>query len=428
MSLKNYQEVQQNNFIYKNEMNWYFRLKGENGLLSSLSDEEKINHLIVSYVNPDGMRFFLAFDTYINFIKVMNGINIEKRNFHEVTLESRNQKMRFDLDIKKQYMDEPVTYSMVQNFLDDLVTAIMEEYCEMGIVLSPEKNILVFSSHGKEKWSFHIIIDGYYCENSKECQELFKKITERMNPSSNHMDWLDSGIYSSNHCLRILGSCKKDGDEVRIKKLETSWKFKDSEVKYEYGQEIKSEKHKLVMEFERSFITLTENCYPIPTLISSDTLEGIEKQKKILQLDEEIMDYSYRVFQSTFGDICSYVSTMSNMIMLKRNYPTGCPICDRVHEADNAFLIVKPVHTENECIKKYDIYFDCRRSNGKRMKIGEKVVLDKTTLKSENSPKKEEMVVQKSSRSGFNLRDLEYIAKSSIPISKRGSKSKKYIV
>lgn len=409
MSLKN-NHVQENNFIFKNDMYWYYRLKGDKGLLSNLSDEDKMSHLIVSFVNQEGMRFFLAFDSFIKFIKVMNGIQLEKRNFHEVTVENRNQKMRFDLDIKKTSdSGEKILFEKVQEFRDDLVTAIIKEYGELGVTLIPEKHILVFSSHGKEKWSFHIIIDGFYCENSKECQELYKRITCRM--KSKHMEWLDNGIYSSNHCLRILGSCKNEKDEIRVKKLETIWKYLDKEIHFAYGQEIKSENHKMVLEFERSFITLTENCFPIPNLTSQEAMEGMEQQKKSLQLDEEIMDYAFRVFRSTFGDICSYVSTMSNMIMLKRNFPTGCPICDRVHDADNAFLMVKPIHCENQIIKKYEIYFDCRRSNGKKMKIGEKVVLnDKENL--EKSPKKE--TIEKSSRSGFRLSDIEYVSKTSL--------------
>ena len=429
MSLKN-NNVQennntQNNSIFRNGIHWFYRLKGDNGLLANMTDEERVYHLIVSFINPEGIRFFTSFDSYIKFIQFMLTIPEQKRNFHEVTLENRHQKMRFDIDIKRISDAGIVPFYQVQSFLDDLITSCIQEFEEIGIKLTPEKNFLVFSSHGREKWSFHIIIDGFYCENNRECIELFKRITTRM--KSQYIYWLDSGIYSPNHCLRILGSCKEDEEEIRKKKLETSWQYLDKEIKYEYSQEVKSDKHKIVLEFERSFLSLTENCYPIPNLIQQVLMDGMTevKDNKSLELDEQIMDYAFRVFKSTFGDMCSYVSTMSNMIMLKRNYPSGCPICDRVHEADNAYLLVKESAdtkntTSTSSIKKYDILFDCRRANGKKMKIGEKIILcEPTEVKNEKvneEPPKPTVktVTQKSSRSGFRLEDMEYVSKTSL--------------
>ena len=95
---------------------------------------------------------------------------------------------------------------------------------------------------------------------------------------------------------------------------------------------------------------------------------------------------------------------MSNFVLLQRISESGCPICERVHEKENAFLWVKMLVKENG-ITRYEIYFDCRRSNGKKILIGEKVVVDtekKVVL--DRTVKKENI--------GFRLSDLEYVSKS----------------
>ena len=396
-------------FIYTNGKKWFFHLKGESGLLEYLSDDDKVSQLIVSFINPEGRRYYTSFDTHIDFLQHMLLLPIEKRCFHEVVIEKRIQKMRFDIDIKKyKYFEnqiiEEITETDVQDFLNQLIDSTIEEYKNMGLTVDPKQNILVYSSHGKEKWSFHIIIDGFYCDTHQDASELFKKIISHM--SKKYLDWLDSSIYSVNHCLRALGCVKEGQNEIRVKKLEKSWKYKDTEIVFEYPETPIHEKHQMAMEFERSFLTLVSNCYPIPSLVSKQALDGVSKFSE-KQVGNEILNYAFLVFQSRYGNVCSYFSSMGNMIMLTRNYASGCPICERVHEHENAFLIVKEIESEVHTLQKYEIYLYCRRASGKKIKIGEKVVVDQTVIP------KEKVVSEKVSKIGFRLEDLNYVSKTS---------------
>jgi hypothetical protein len=133
--------------------------------------------------------------------------------------------------------------------------------------------------------------------------------------------------------------------------------------------------------------------------------EEEELQRKEAKADDLVLDFAYRLFVSTYGDIYSYHGTMGNIVMMTRNRPSGCPICQRVHENENGFLWIKPVQSENQVLEKYEVYFDCRRSNGIKMKIGEKVVLTKKEDK--------KVVAEKSSKVGFRLEDMEYVSKNS---------------
>ena len=396
-------------FIYTSGKKWFFRLKGENGLVDYLSDEDKIFHLIISFINIEGRRFYSSFESHTDFLQYMLKLPMEKRCFHEVVIEKRIQKMRFDIDIKRyKYFEEKIISEIseeeVQIFFDELISSTIEEFENLGLRLDPKEHILVFSSHGKEKWSFHIIIDGFYCESSQDAFELFKRITSKM--SKEYLEWLDGSIYSANHCLRTLGSVKQGQDEYRMKILEKRWRFKDQDIFFEYPETPKHDNHRLALDFERSFLTLVSNCYPIPCLSQSQVLDSVMKKEK--QAESEILDYAFRLFQSMYGKVCSYFGSMGNMIMLSRNYPSGCPICERVHDKDNAFLYVKSVESENNVLLKYDIYFYCRRSSGKKIKIGEKMIVDEKHIS------KDRVILEKKSKRGFNLSDIEYVSKTCV--------------
>lgn len=376
---------------------WMYHLKGGEkgkGLIDTLNEDEKMSSLIVCFVNNKNIRHFSAFDNFIECIQFMLKIPVNNRSFHEIVLEKRNQKMRFDIDVKKT---EKTKDEDVKIFMDDLIESIIEVYGEFGYKIIPEKHILLFSSHGKEKWSYHIVIDGFYCETCQESLALFKKITgnmrsDRMN-NKETINWLDSSIYSANHSLRILGSVKGGRQKV----LEKCWRFKDKEIFFEYSQEPRNEKHRIVMEFERSFISLTENCFPIPNLVVKN--DHIYENKTI---DEEISDYAFRLFRSLYGDVFKYDKTIYNFVLLERDVASGCPICDRVHENENAFLIIKSLKSEIGKTR-HEIFFCCRRSDGKKLLIGEKIEQDIQSDK--------KIVVENKTKGIFNLSDLERVAK-----------------
>jgi hypothetical protein len=397
--------------VYANGKKWFYRLKGEDGLIENLTDEERALHLIISFINPEQRRFYTTFETHSEFIQYMIKLPQEKRCFHEVVLDRRPQKMRFDLDIKRyKYFEEKVIEEVSENdvqvFFDQLIESILLEFYEIGFKINPKDHLLVFSSHGKEKWSYHIIIDGFYCETHQDAAELFKRITSRM--SRDHLDWLDGSIYSINHCLRTLGSVKEDG---RIKILDKKWKFKNEEIIFEYPEPPRHENHRFALEFERSFLTLNSNCFPLPSFVQKQALDGINNKQVEKQAEEDVIHYASLLFKSLYGDICVPTGSMNNMILLTRKYPSGCPLCERVHENENAFLWLKPIETTG--ITKYEIYFHCRRAIGQKMKIGEKILVDEKQIKDSNGQQKK-VIVEKVSRGGFSLKDLEDISRTSI--------------
>ena len=400
------------NSIFAFDRKWYYRLK--EGLLTALTDDEKMNGMVFAFVNPEGKRFFSYFDNYIEFVKLLLTLPPEKRCFHELVMEHRPTKLIFDLDIKK-FQYEEVKEDEVQYFLELLISAIISQFKEFGIELQVEKNFLIFSSHGKEKWSFHVLVDGYYCDNHQEASEIFKRVFQKIEHPKKH-EWLDGSVYSVNHCFRTLGSVKEKKDvseEYRMKKLELEWKYKNQIISFQYSEKPRNDKHRTVLEFERSFLTLTESCFPLPNLVvkhqnAKDGLFG-----NVQQAEEPVLNYAFRLFQSMYGTTSfQYGGNMKNIILLIRKQATGCPICERVHEKENAFIWLKECvekgaekGAEKDVVSKYEIYFDCRRSNGSKMKLGEKIMIDIP---------KEQIIEEKKAKVGFQLKDIESVSRCSI--------------
>jgi hypothetical protein len=392
--------TKQNSDVFSYGKKWFYRLKGDGGLFDSIGSDQKVSSLIVCFVNGQDIRYYTCFDSFIECVQTMLRIPVEKRSFHEVVLEYRNQKMRFDVDIKKDCKyGLSIVEEQVQSFMDELIQAIIDTYEEIGYQIVPSKNILLFTSHGKDKWSYHVVIDGFYCENCQEAKALYRSITMKM--KSDNMHWLDESIYNPNHSLRILLSSKSG----RIKTLEKEWKFKDQMIRFEYSEKPRNDKHQMVLEFERSFISLTENCFPIPCMVKKDLhpMQGADP------VCDQVLDYSYRLFCSIYGNVFVFAKSVSNFVLLERRVESGkkiesgCPICNRVHESENAFLVIKTLPKENG-ITRHQIYFYCRRESGKKILIGEKVVVDT----------EEKLVVENKTKGGFRLSDLMRVAKNSL--------------
>jgi len=130
----------------------------------SLFKSEEINDLgnklLVSFINNQDQRLFSIFNSVTDLFIYQEHFPDCGKCFFEIILGNSNQKPHFDLDIKNQ------TEEYSEKVKDDLVKSIIKVTSEKGLDLTLEKDILIFSSHGKKKKSYHIIIDNYYHYNN----------------------------------------------------------------------------------------------------------------------------------------------------------------------------------------------------------------------------------------------------------------------
>lgn len=303
-------------------------------------------------------RFFAHFNTYLEYaLYCKKKVAQSHRCFYEVIFGRNPQKPYFDIDIPIGVVsdDKHLTKTDAEELKRQVLVGILKEFDYLA-----EENILIFTSHSDEKYSYHIIVDNWcvtdHEENKIFCEKVMKHVEPRLSL------FIDALVYKSIQQLRIF-ECHKFGS-TRTKILDPKCKWKPSEKPI-------SDAHKYALILGGSLVGNTSYCRitpslkpPVPPRKKWDGKETIleeEDPSKCLDLMAKLagldssrdMSFPYRV-----------LSVKGSLILLKRLKPSHCRICDRVHENENPYLIVVG--------RRRKIYFNCRRVDpDQKLYIGE---------------------------------------------------------
>lgn len=346
---------------------WFTKLKSTiqgSGLLDKYNEDTLAGKLVVCMTlkaeNKDKcLRYFGVFEDYIRFSGWMNTkVVVDKyKSFFEVILGIHPQKPHFDVEIEKKEM-----LDAANDIRDSLVTSILEVTKSLGVELRINRDILLYTSHGPLKRSFHVVIDNYYHQNNNEAKEFYKLVVAKI--PEKYREFIDKAVYSAKQQFRILG-CQKPGSG-RIKHFVEEWDYGKTKVKYEYSQPILNERHKFNMQLSSSLVSYVSNCMAFPVLIVSE-----EKKKVTYNPSTQI---SYDTFTAAIkacndyakGDIHSNYNVRieegKSIIILERKRPSMCIICNRVHEHENPYITI---HGPEESVR-----FHCRRAGEQYKVIG----------------------------------------------------------
>lgn len=328
---------------FSKKIKWFPYLSKNDGRDALLNDPSVYNKFIVCYGRQN--RFYAAFDSSVDFIRNCY-MNVENgdRYFYEVINGHKPQKIFFDIDFK---LDKNPEINDPQFFCEELISslasALIDFMKERGHDIVPEKDILIFSSHGEQVMSFHLILDNFMVENnimnSFAAKEIIRRIPEKFHKI------IDSSVYTSLRLFRLFMS-KKWGSQ-RIKIFKDLWKLGDREIQYKFP-EIRgcSEREKIAAEFNdlfyRSCIGNTVYCSYIYIKLPEEILENRYQNEnyespeippEILKLSldripKDILDV-FRIDERRFN---------RNIIYLKRLKAAYCELCKREHEKDGALI------------------------------------------------------------------------------------------
>lgn len=309
---------------------WYRTLI--DGLLPTLN-KDQIYIIIQGQIN--GSRYFSAFETPDILQRWLTRIPKQYQHFYELIMGENRQKPHFDIDISDMKIDH-------QSILKLVVDSISDNIGKMGYVLNSD-NILVFTSHGREKHSYHVIIDGFYHKNNKEAKEFYFRVCHNLPLIKSK--YVDRAVYSSKQNFRLLGSSKEGSSRYKICSSHDQIDLKRTLVSY--------------VDTETNIhlpISIPEIKLTLDKISDSET-------KKILNMIPDSSNYSY-------------LRRVDSYIILKRERPSYCQICQRIHDAENPYIIVQ--HG--------DIFFNCRR-NQKSLHLGymykSKLYLETNIIKTE---------------------------------------------
>ena len=312
--------------------------------------------------SDDNYYRYLVFHNVMDFYQFLNEIPESEWNFHEC-FGSGRRKLFFDIDIKQEEfiknnqwlladINSLFTEEYANSVRDDLVKNILGFFLTCGPFvgvntnkgLNIDSDILVFSSHGKDKFSFHVIIDNYAVENNIQAGEITKKILEGVNHE--FIRYIDAGVNKSRQMLRMYLN-RKPGTE-RFKFLNKHWSYFGNPVKLhfntkgdirwnvtDFNSEHEKALYKRNLKLDKSLISVFR-VEPTKINYKIEPKEPFNRPVYYEEIDDVDLDKIATVLPPGF-EIGEF---NGSSIRLKRSPGTLCPICNRVHEKDNNTLFI----------------------------------------------------------------------------------------
>ena len=360
---------------------WLLDKKWYSTLIDGLLPNINGNPMLISYTPNIKTHLYSHFVNYVQFGQWYYHIDNKQRHFYEIIEKNKPQKPYFDLDIDDVDIDH-------HKILELVVETILNVFGKYNIVLKLD-DILVFSSHGENKYSYHIIINNYCFMDLSETKIWMKQIYNQI-PNS-IKKYVDQKVYTQHRQFRIVNSSKVNSN--RIKQFQKSWIYKGKEINYKL---LEDEYQRFMDILGKSLITYTNECLIIPrtytrtmSSLSSSNNEVSNNEVSNNKLEEFTItsEWINKALQLSCPDIL-ITSTQfpyqvnniltNGIITLKRLSKTYCKVCNRDHENENPYLLIKKGK------KIVHAYFSCRR-NYKYILLGILEIYESPVIKIKNN-------------------------------------------
>lgn len=325
---------------------WYYCLVPKDGrrcLLDDFTKDKVDESLIICYASgvlPNGneslnakgnpRKLYSLFDDYIDLYKYMELFDPKLRCFFELIPGEKPQKPKFDVDLKEESDD------LIQALLSSIKTTLIQ----LKQTFNPNKDICIYTSHGESKRSYHIVVNGFYCDDVWEAQAFYFEVMSRIDHPLKES--IDRAVYSSRQQFRVLGSQKFESG--RPKTLQSTFEIDGD--KFEYF--VPANQPRVLHDLRTSLVQFTSDSIRLPSLKKE------VKRQEYKGVSDDDLDRMINLFFDAFpdSDAFSVRSTTLSSVILARHRPTYCHACERTHEAENPYLF----------LERGIVYFSCRRS------------------------------------------------------------------
>lgn len=371
---------------------WYFRLvKKDKQRSRCLMDDYSINdiwkHLVICFtpgqvngkplVNKDGKltRIYAFFDTYIEYFEYIQKFKPDQWSFYEIFFGELPQKPHFDIDISAEEANSSYPTENINNIATQVMDALISSCCEI-LSLNLNKDILIYSSHGAHKKSYHLIITNHCHDGNEEAKAFYEKVVKTVSIITNnkYVEFIDPKVYSPRQQFRIIGSQKLESN--RPKAFNETFIFKGREYVHEYPEPIHNINLKKLIVLYESLVGFTSGCTFLPSFVPpnvtplyvggvvGDLLDVDVNTAFKLTADKFIntpfmiggIEHKIKIFPFAIREI------EGNRIFLKRIRSSLCPVCRKKlnHDTENSLIMVI-------CGK---IYWKCFRNDKEKIFIG----------------------------------------------------------
>lgn len=301
------------------------------------------NYYHVCHVDKKKNRNYSKFKSQDDFFKYM--IKNEEKGFFEIIPRGQeNIKFYMDIDIKVSSIKTKNLDKAAEKIIADVkaqVISVFEEDFKVNVI----PNIVVTSSHGPAKKSFHLVVDKYTFPSLEHVKMLYRKIVE---PLDLNNQILDESVYKPNQNLRMVWNAKLEESNPRYK-IPVDQIY--SQINFENFQKFS------VLSFDENTKHLT---FEIPKKehYSDITMTFANKNHNNKMLDFELSDEIKQMIEQFFEShnlqgVYQYDKIKDGFILFNRIQPALCPTCNRIHNSENAYMFVI----------KNKLRFNCRRNN-----------------------------------------------------------------
>lgn len=311
---------------------WKHMLYGQYGLFKEKEAFQGINNSFVVCLQTK-CRYFAAFPNCLDFAsflyhQVKQGM---PAHYYEVIPGSKPVKMFFDIDGDIGGRSEAIVADLL-----DSIEAVWPSIFPDSPFTTDE--VRIYSSHGSDKKSWHIVFPEVICENIQTADWLAKQFVQHVNEDS--LASIDLCVYKKTQQFRFL-LCSKYATH-RKKNIEPAWTYGRFEGT-----------HPLVRNKISVPTMLDEEWIIFQNIFIESCITYVTKGKKVCLPREEIERIekrNYHFYNLSNSDFLPDLEGLQppdgfriekcegNQIFLIRVRPSFCDICQKVHEHENAYL------------------------------------------------------------------------------------------
>lgn len=363
---------------------WQHRYYSSSSLSDTQKFQERRQHEAEFVMQMDGIigeKLFRVFSTKEEAYKYIMDTPPLSRCFYETIFDTHLQKPKFDIDIKLS----KIPSDFLENFHNIIIEVILAAIQRNIPWMNPSEDIALYQSHGKDKYSYHIVIHGYYLLDNNEASTFVRQVIKTLRDdkiSDSRLidlicECIDLNVYKNLQQFRLL-YCSKRGKE-RYKTRITKFLIAGIEIEQKVGTD-EEEFYKSLITFieptmKRLLLTIYQQKDEIPDPV---TVKPKKASQSLWWMNAEDV-YQHLLdkhLASQFAENSRY--DFHNTLITIRIPNTGyfCETCSRRHNQENPFIFLRM----NRQTGAVDIMFDCRRSDDKTshlcsmIRIGDKIM------------------------------------------------------
>lgn len=376
---------------------WYFRLvqarAGDTTRRSrALMDDYNLNqiahHMVVCFT-PDRLpdndrpfrtqegepgRIYAFFDSYVEFYEYMQRFDRSERAFYEVIFGELPQKPHFDIDIDRDVLSLAFPADDIDTTAEILRECVIggcfEVLREHGVILDLTRDLLLYSSHGPNKRSYHIVLNNKCHDGNKEAKVFYDAVMEKVHGYTQGkyrgLNLIDKGVYSPRQQFRLVGCQKWNSGRPKVF-YEQFW-YSGQQYTHTYTETTTDERQKKFTIIYESMVSFTSGCAFLPSLVPEKPINH-NQLGDMPDLEGTVVDQCMTMLREKMNP-CPFAKreVRGHLIILRRLAPSFCPIC---HTSPNE---TEPHRKEHPYmfIVGGKVYWDCRRSdaNAKKFFVG----------------------------------------------------------